>query len=196
MLTHISAWLLSRCSAAAAYSAIAMCVLCALGWLAWSGGTTRAALHAATQQALRVTEIRGTIAHLDEWLTMSARMAAATGDVRWVARYNEAEPRLDAAITEAVALATPEIAAELSRTTDDANRRLVDLERASLALGQNGDPADASALLDSMEYARLKEVYSSGMSAFHESLDVFARARTQTLNRRTWLEGICSSPPL
>ncbi len=43
-------------------------------------------------------QLRGTIIHPDEVLTMSARMAAATGNLWWEERYRGFEPRLDAAI--------------------------------------------------------------------------------------------------
>ena len=109
-------------------------------------------------KAIRVAELRGIIAYLDEYLTMSARVAALSGDERWIRRYEEAEPRLDAAINEAVALATPDVAAELSRTTDDANRRLVELERESFADVRRGDRKAAWALLDGDRYAKLKAI--------------------------------------
>ncbi len=52
-------------------------------------------------EELRLQRLIGTIVHLDEVLTMSARMAAQTGDAAWEARYRRFEPRLEQAITEA-----------------------------------------------------------------------------------------------
>ena len=52
----------------------------------------------------RIQELSGTIVHLDEVLTMSARMAAATGNPYWEQRYRRFEPQLDAAIKEAMEL--------------------------------------------------------------------------------------------
>ncbi len=54
------------------------------------------------QQNLRIQELRGRIIHLDEVLTMSARMCALTGDPSWEARYRRFEPQLDDAIKEAL----------------------------------------------------------------------------------------------
>ncbi|MGI4939457.1 MAG: putative bifunctional diguanylate cyclase/phosphodiesterase [Janthinobacterium lividum] len=156
--------------------------------LAYLGASTRHAMQGAMQRAVRVAELRGVIAHLDEYLTMSARVAALSGDQRWVRRYDEAEPRLDAAINEAVALATPKVAMELARTTDDANRRLVDLERASFARVAAGDRAGAWALLDGKEYADLKAVYAQGIGTFGKDLEALAAAHTAALHRRAWLE--------
>lgn len=44
------------------------------------------------QRAVRVAELRGTIAHLDEWLSMSPRTDALSGDPRWIVRCDEAIP--------------------------------------------------------------------------------------------------------
>ena len=49
--------------------------------------------------------LRGQILQFDEVLTMSAKMAAATGDAYWYERYSSYEPRLDVAIQRAKALA-------------------------------------------------------------------------------------------
>jgi hypothetical protein len=54
----------------------------------------------------RIEELRGVIVHLDEVLTMSARMAAVTGDSRWEERYRQFEPQLDAAIKETTEFAS------------------------------------------------------------------------------------------
>ncbi|HEX7518433.1 MAG TPA: hypothetical protein VF345_14230 [Chthoniobacterales bacterium] len=54
----------------------------------------------------RIEGLRGVIVHLDEVLTMSARMAATTGDSRWEERYRQFEPQLDAAIKETTEFAS------------------------------------------------------------------------------------------
>ena len=53
----------------------------------------------------RIEGLRGVIVHLDEVLTMSARMAV-TGDSRWEERYRQFEPQLDAAIKETTEFAS------------------------------------------------------------------------------------------
>jgi hypothetical protein len=74
---------------------------------------------------LRLRWLAGEILRLDEVLTMSARMAAATGDRSWERRYREHEPLLNELILEARALA-PE--ANLA-STDEANVALVVVRR-------------------------------------------------------------------
>lgn len=125
-LGRTTRWLSRGASALALAAALGL-----LFWLGWAGTGTREEMRLAAQRAVRVAELRGTFAYLDEWLTMSAHMAAVSGDPRWVARYEEAAPKLDAAIAEAVALATPEVGAALLHTTDEANTDLVAMERAA-----------------------------------------------------------------
>ena len=174
-------------SAVASMAVVALALCCLVG-LGWAGAITRNDMQRSMQRALRVTELRGIIAHLDELLTMSARVAALSGDERWVHRYDEAEPRLDAAITEAVALATPLVAVELSRTTDDANQRLIELERASFAYDLAGNGAAAWALLNSQEYTDLKAVYARGIATFGRDLESLAATRTADLHKRALVE--------
>ena len=154
----------------------------------WSGAQTRDELRLAAQKAVRVAELRGTIGHLDEWLTMSAQMAAATGEERWVERYDEAAPKLQAAITEASELATPEVRNALAATTNESHRDLATMERRVFALAAAGDLPAARALIDGPEFAYLEDVYASGMEMFGQELTTLADARAAALNDRAWLE--------
>ena len=56
-------------------------------------------------EQLLVKHLAGVIVHLDETLTMSARMAAFTGDLEWEARYRRFEPEIDHAIRAALRIA-------------------------------------------------------------------------------------------
>ncbi len=163
----------------------------ALGLLAWLGATgvqTRAELRLASQRAVHVAELRGTIKHLGEWLTMSTRMAVLSDPQRWRERYTEALPQLSAAITEAVALATPKVGAELARTTDEAYHDLRAMQQAAFRLVADGDREAARALLDGPEYGYLEAVYAAGLDAFGRDLATLAADRAMSLNDRAWLE--------
>ncbi len=161
-----------------------LALLAALAWLGFSFAETRLEARNAMAETQRVAELRGEIVHLDELLTMSARMAAATGDERWLRRYEDAEPRLDAAIQEGIALSSPEAAGELAATTDAANRRLVEIEREAFALVAAGQAPRAAALFDAGEYEALKAVYARGIAAFGAELSRRAELRGKTLERR------------
>ncbi len=178
MLGHAASWM------------AALTILGGLIWLSWTGTQTRDQLRVAGAQAVRIAELRGTFSYLGEWLTMSARMAAATGDRRWIARHDEAEPQLAAAMAEAVRLASPSIGAELGQSTVEASHGLTDMERASFARLDAGDQAGARRLLDSPEFTYLEAVYSSGIDAFGEELGLLAAARTKALNDRLWTKAL------
>ncbi len=166
----------------------AMFALGVLAWLGWSGTGTRNEVRLAERQAVRVAELRGTFAYLDEWLTMSASMAVLTGETRWVSRYEEASPNLTAAIAEAVALSTPEVGAALAQTTEEARNGLTQMERAALAMAGRGDRDGARLLLDGPEFAYLKTSYASGIEALGQDLMTLAATRTKALSDRAWVE--------
>ena len=71
----------------------------------------------------QIDHFRNDIIHFDEILTMSARMAAATGDIKWEKRYQEYEPKLTAAIHQAI-IVSPEI---YRKETDRSNIRKIKL---------------------------------------------------------------------
>jgi len=87
---------------------------------------------------LKAHELRGTIAHLDEVLTMSARMAAVTGDRMWEDRYRRFEPALDAAIKDAARLAPRGNGGAAALVTDQANVKLVAMEQRAFDLVRQG----------------------------------------------------------
>ena len=157
-------------------------------WLGWSGAGLREQMRLETERAVRVAELRGTIFYLNDWLIMSARVAALSGQAIWIERYNKAGPQLTTAIAEAVALATPEVAAELARTTDEASHDLIAMERASIARGASGDRTGAMAMLDSPEFEYLEASYASGMATFGEDSTRLAAMRIASLNKRAWRE--------
>ncbi|MGI4764781.1 MAG: putative bifunctional diguanylate cyclase/phosphodiesterase [Janthinobacterium lividum] len=140
------------------------------------------------QNAVHVAELRGTIARLDGEMIMMARMAALSGDRRWVATFDEDAPKLDAAIREASNIASPEIRQALAETTGEAHRDLLMMERRALALSTEGDLAAARSLLDAPEFAYLQEVYADGLDVFGQDLGTLADARSAQLDARTWME--------
>ena len=171
--------------------ASALALAAALGTLLWLGSTgtgTRAEMQLAAERAVRVAELRGTFAYYDEWRTMSARMAVASGDSQWVARFDEAGPKLAAAIEEAVALATPQVGSTLAKTVEEANGDLTTMERAAFRMLAEGDRGGAQTLLDGPEFTYLQAVYASGIEAFGQDLETLATARAKTLNDRAWME--------
>lgn len=116
------------------------------------------------------TRLVGEILWLDEVLTMSSRLAAATGEPRWVRRYRAHEPRLSAALAESARLAPDAYSATATSRTNEANDALVRMETRSFELLDSGRREQASALLDSREYHEQKRIYAEGMDAAQRSI--------------------------
>jgi two-component system sensor histidine kinase/response regulator len=138
-----------------------------LAWLTWS--TYDLYTHDTTirEQALRVVDLRKQIIHLDEVLTMSARMSAATEDPQWEKRYRMFEPQLDEAIKETMKLTTSQKVAE----TDAANLKLVEMEGRAFTFVRDGHAEKAQTILSSEEYGTQKRIYADGMSKFFAQLE-------------------------
>ena len=153
-----------------------------LAWLVWSDYDRYRDGARFREETLRVSELRGTIIHLDEVLTDSARMAAITGDPQWEERYLSSEPQLDQAIKEVMRLGQSLPGSEAIAETDAANIKLVDLEHRSLALVREGRPGDAGTILFSEEYATQKRIYADGVTKHFAALDT-QLAATQRWNR-------------
>jgi CHASE3 domain sensor protein len=135
-----------------------------------------------THRSLEIQELRGQIIYLDEVLTMSARMAAATGDPRWEARYRENEPKLDEALARAQAL-VPD--AQATALTDAANVALVKMENQAFDLSRAGRLAEARDVLSSDEYDRQKAIYAEGMQALGRQLQEAVASSLRAQERRT-----------
>jgi PAS domain S-box-containing protein len=109
--------------------------------------------------------INSKIPLLDEALTMSVNLAAATGDPQWKMRYDTLAPQLDALILQARQITKNFSSGKAALHIDSANLLLESLEKKSFELVQSGHVAEAKALLSSAEYAEGKEKYQN---AFHQ----------------------------
>lgn len=114
--------------------------------------------------------LRGTIARLDEVLTMSAHMAAATGEARWEELYRRFEPLLDDAIKEAASFVPDAGRIASTSATDEANIKLVSMENTAFELVRQDKADEAMALLTSDEYERQKQSYAAGMGALSKHI--------------------------
>jgi len=114
------------------------------------------------ERELALERACGDITWLDEVLTMSATMAAETGDPRWEIRYHEHVVLLDRAFEAACALAPGMSEASGSEQSAEANERLVELELLAFEEVRRGELAAARALLSGDEYRELKQTYSAG----------------------------------
>ncbi len=153
------------------------------GWITWRYYEASAEL---STQEVRLQRLIGTIVHLDEVLTMSARMAAATGDPRWERRYRKAEPQLDAAIEQAIQLSAGAYAAA-AELTAAANRALIRLENRAFVLANSDRRDEAQKILFSPEYERSKRTYAEGMTILTTAIDARIQREVE-LSERQFIE--------
>lgn len=152
-------------------------VLAERSWLPREGQRIAGQLAAAEQAA-------GANLLADERLTMSAKMAAATGQTVWITRYEKILPEIDAAIAQATALAPAAAARRFDQETRVANDKLVMLERDSFEAVRAGDPARAHAVLEGGAYAENKGVLSLGTERFTGAMVESVRSQLDTLRAR------------
>ena len=138
--------------------------------MTWIAGTMYQTFSQLMEDELKFHALSGRIVHLDEVLTMSSRLGAATGDPQWETRYRSFEPKLDETIQETIALANGPSVKEGVEQTNVANRKLVALENRAFALGGQGQKEAALALLLSPEYEGQKQVYAEGIQKTIEAV--------------------------
>ncbi|UCG58643.1 MAG: hypothetical protein JSU70_03845 [Phycisphaerales bacterium] len=152
------------------FTAVFLSTMVILTGLVWHTWHSYRQFRADQTRNFRTVELAGVITHLDEVLTMSARMAAATGDPQWEKRYRVFEPQLDGAIQEAMGLWPELFISEAVSQTNLANIKLVDMENKAFDSVRQGDLDSATEVLYSAEYEKQKEIYSNGMLQVTDSM--------------------------
>ncbi|NJK39740.1 MAG: hypothetical protein HC920_19785 [Oscillatoriales cyanobacterium SM2_3_0] len=144
----------------------------------------------------KLRQLSDQITYLDEVLTMSALMNAATGDRTWENRYRSFEPVLDAAIQESITLASKAYNYNNKGTqaTDIANQKLIELESQSFDLVQQGRAEAAFSLLSGLEYKTLKQQYKQGVDQRNQAIQIQLDRQVQRYRRQlvfsTFLSGL------
>ncbi|HEY9824503.1 MAG TPA: methyl-accepting chemotaxis protein [Stenomitos sp.] len=133
------------------------------GTSAWNLWRIYQGLQTTVAKQFKLEELSGQIIHLDEVLTMSARMNASTGDTKWEKRYIKYVPQLDAAITS-VLQDIPVSEQASPEQTDAANKKLVAFETQSFELVRKGQAPAALKLLLGPEYEAQKKIYGVGIN--------------------------------
>lgn len=100
------------------------------------------------------------IEYLDEVLTMSARMAAFTGEAHWIERYHNHEMILNEVLQKAQ---QDENVSKQLKTINQANDALVAIEKQAIALVKNDRKLEAQELLCGVDYLRYKNTYTKGL---------------------------------
>ena len=164
----------------------ALTTLAVLAWLSWFVYDAYRIVEDTTTRIVGLERVRSDIVHLDEVLTMSASMAAATGEIAWIDRYRGFEPKLDGAIKNAIEIARRPDIADAIGETDAANIELVRMENQAFELVRARRLEEARAILTGKRYSDQKQVYASGMEKLLRGLGAEREAavglqRTSTL---------------
>ena len=152
-------------------------VLIAFG--SWNAGQISQGFKKIVTTEFKLQQLSGEIIHLDEVLTMSARMAATTGDLKWEQRYRTYEPQLDNAIKQSTQLA-PEVYAKYATQTDAANVKLVEMEKRAFDRVRQSKPDQALAVLFSQPYETQKQIYADGMKQTNNILQKRVRSNFES----------------
>lgn len=106
----------------------------------------------------------------DEYLTMSAKMLASTGDLQWETRYKEMVPKADASLKKFLALITNELREE-SKKTDASAAKLFGLEDKAFKLVREGKQKEAYQVLTGAEYTAQKKIYNDANGVILEKVN-------------------------
>lgn len=146
--------------------------------------------HGITQD-FQIQQLSGEVVHLNEVLTMSARMAATTGDRSWQERYEAYDPILKDSLNQAIALA-PDLYQPYAKTIDGANRKLNEMNDQAFDLIQQEMPQKALAVLFSDTYKAQKETYASGMRQWSSALKQQNQANLSRYEESLFWSGLFS----
>ena len=138
---------------------------------------------------LQLQRLIGNVAHLNEVLTMYARLAAATGDPKWEKRYRAVEPELDNAIVGVAMQARAQYEKTYVAQTKLAYLKLIEMESVGFALVRKGRHEEAAKLLFSPQYDRQKAMYSQGISKMTEAVQDRIAEEIELFRKHIWHTG-------
>ena len=124
---------------------------------------------------LQVEKTLSDITYYDEVLTMSARMAAFTGDKMWETRYRAHETKLKEAIMLTYSLFPNDKESVETKITETANAKLVSMENKAFDFVKHDRFLDAQKILMSPEYYKQKNLYALGQQRLSEKLEDYKK---------------------
>lgn len=131
-----------------------------------------------------LTRLTGKVVYLDELLTMSARLAVTTGDLRWQKRWNENLEPIDTAIKQANQIDQTAFQTEGAEQTQKANDRLAELETEAMDTLNRGNKKAAQDIMFSPEYEDNKKLHKGGMEKINKSIDERLARQIEEVNRK------------
>ena len=123
------------------------------------------------EESIKINKLSSQIIYLDEVLTMSAKMAAATADPFWQIRYDKHVLSLEKAIAELKKTGADEFQ-YFAEKTQKANYILVYLEQQAFEKITQGYPQLAAELISGKDYLENKKLYQEGIFELQQQLDL------------------------
>ncbi len=163
----------------------AILTLAAFGAVSWHFWQTGEDLVRQIENDLELQRLTDETIQLGEVLTLSARMAATSGDSNWEIQYEEFVPQQSTSIRRLLELTPRSDQKNGVLQTYRANGRKIQIERRAFELVQKGEFAEATKLLSSQEYHVLRKQYRDGIQRHeidlkkkvHERLKVYQKNR-------------------
>jgi signal transduction histidine kinase len=158
------------------------------------GGFFAVTLHAdlvtLIPMELHLRKVGDRIVLLDELSTNAARMAAATGEHRYVARHDELEHELEAALQSAEAIEPGLLETPSAHFVSKTDARLDALEARAFSFLDAGQNDDARALLFSDAYDDEIESSTHAIATVFDELEARADARLEAQRLRSSCAGL------
>jgi serine phosphatase RsbU (regulator of sigma subunit) len=168
---------------------LSMMLVASVGWNVWN---MYGSFNTVVTTEFQLQNLSGKITHLDEVLTMSARMAASTGDLQWEKRYKSFEPELDTAIKQAIKLAPEVYSSNNTSETDAANQKLVEMETKAFEFVRQGKSTEALNLLFSPNYETQKKIYADGITKTTTNLQARIKSNLDLYQQRLFWSSLFS----
>lgn len=141
----------------------AILTLAAFGAVSWHFWQTGETLVHEIEKDLELQSLTDETIQLGEVLTLSARMAATSGDSNWEVQYEEFVPQQSTSVRRLLEL-TPKAEQQNGVLQSyRANSRKIQMERRAFEFVRKGAFAEASQLLSSQEYHLLRKQYREGI---------------------------------
>ena len=137
------------------------------------------------RSGLRLEALRGDIRYLDEAMSMSAQMAASTGDPAWETRYHKLDADLDRTLDETIKLGSSTFHDDMIEQLIKSKSSLLSMTQRAFALVRAGKLKDAKALLNSTDYLRERQIYASGVSIFSAAVHQMSIAQEAHESRQS-----------
>lgn len=140
-----------------------------IGLAAWNTVSIYRKFTDSLEKSIKLNELSSNVIYYDEVLTMSARMAATTGNLIWEERYQSFDPKLTQTIQQILNLA-PEYQATITKA-DEANTKLVEMELQAFNLVRQNKEDQALKVLLGPNYSEQKQIYNEAVQDANEKIE-------------------------